>query len=109
MFGRSKKNKVFSNQSVVEEWRLRERWENYPTPKYDDVHTYCSVIFDGSENVFYYRTRNPNIRIGDLVYVPVGRGNEKKLARVVNMQNYVGHSVPYPLHLTKYIISRFEV
>ena len=28
-----------------DDWKLRERWEDYPAPDYNAVHTYCSVAF----------------------------------------------------------------
>ena len=48
-------------------WKLQETWEEYPFPKYDVMHTYCSVSFKGSDKTFYYRTRKPErcIETGD--------------------------------------------
>lgn len=88
------------------DWKLRETWVDYPMPDYDAVHTYCSVAFDDSGRTFYYRTRNPELRVGDLVYVPIGYKYEKKIGRIVEMKNYKGHAAPFPLEKTKHIIGK---
>ena len=92
----------------VYDWKLKETWEDYPCPNYDDVHTYCQVAFDQSEKYFYYRTRNPHLRVGDKVYVPVGYKYEKKVGTIISMKNYVGTKAPYPLEKTKHIIGKVE-
>ena len=94
--------------SGLYDWKAKERWEDYPEPDYDDIHTYCKVAFDDSGMSFYYRTRNPEIQVGDMVYVPVGYKYEKKIGRVVAMKNYVGWDVPYPLEKTKHIKCKVE-
>ena len=92
----------------IYDWELKETWEDYPFPDYTIAHTYCSVAFDDSGRTFYYRTRNPDIKVGDRVYVPVGRKWEKKVATVVARQVFVGRSVPWPLEKTKYIMGKVE-
>ena len=86
--------------------KQQEHWEDYPAPNYQAIHTYCSVTFENSKKVFYYRTRNPQLKVGDLVYVPVGFQQEKKIGRIVSMKDYVGSHAPYPLEKTKFIISK---
>lgn len=51
-------------------------------PDYNAIHTYCQVAFDDSGKSFYYRTRNPELKVGDMVYVPVGYKYEKKSDRL---------------------------
>ena len=85
------------------DWKVQELWEDYPAPDYDAVHTYCSVIFETGGKQFCYRTRNPELQVGDYVYVPVGYNREERAARIVKMENYVGRFAPYPLEKTKYI------
>ena len=101
---KSKDKKV--QYPYIADWKVQEHWEDYPMPNYDIVHTYCSVAFDDSGKTFYYRTRNPNIRVGDLVYVPVGRNYEKTMGVVVDMEDFLGHDAPFPLERTKYILER---
>lgn len=88
------------------DWKLKERWEDYPVPDYDAIHTYCQVAFDDSGNTFYYRTRNPELKVGDEVYVPVGYNYQKKIGRIVSMEDYLGREAPYPLEKTKHIIGK---
>ena len=87
-------------------WKQRETWKDYPTPDYNAIHTYCKVAFDDSGKIFYYRTRNPELRIGDAAYVPVGYKYEKKIGGIVEMKNYRGYTAPFPLEKTKYIIGK---
>ena len=89
-----------------DDWRVQEQWEDYPAVDYGKVYTYCSVTFADSEKVFYYRTRNPELKVGDLVYVPVGYHYEKKVGQIVEMKAYLGSKAPYPLEKTKYIIDK---
>ena len=90
------------------DWKLKETWEDYPFPDYDAYHTYCSISFDNSEKTFYYRTRNPELKVGDMVYVPVGNKYEKKAGRIVSMEDVLGKDAPYPLIKTKYIIEKVK-
>ncbi len=94
--------------ATVYDWKLKETWEDYPTPDYDAEHTYCRIAFDESGRTFYYRTRNPELKVGDLVYVPVGYKYEKKVGRIVTMEKYIGHNAPYPLERTKYIKGKVD-
>lgn len=87
-------------------WRLFEYWENYPTPDYSALHTYCKVRLKGSGKLVYYRTRNPELQKGDMVFVPVGRRYEKKVGKIVSMRRCRGYFAPQPLEKTKYIIDK---
>lgn len=91
------------------EWEVKETWEDYPFPNYDIKHTYCKVVFDDSGKYFYYRTRNPEIKVGDKVCVPFGYKYERKIGRVIDMKEYKGSRAPYPLEKTKHIISKVEL
>lgn len=90
------------------DWKVKETWEDYPMPNYDAIHTYCQVAFDDSGKSFYYRTRNPELKVGDMVYVPVGYKYEKKIGQIISMKNYKGSKAPYPLERTKHIIGKVE-
>ena len=87
-------------------WKYEERWEDYPFPDYDKYHTYCGVMLDENGKTFYYRTRNPELKVGDKVYIPVGRTYEKKTGKIVRMENVCGEDIPYPLEKTKFIIGK---
>ncbi len=90
------------------DWKQKEAWEDYAGPDYDAVHTYCSVTFDDSGKIFYYRTRNPELQVGDFVYVPASARYETRIGRIVAMKDYVGRYAPYPLERTKYIRGKVE-
>ena len=64
------------------------------------------MAFEDTDKTFYYRTRNPELKVGDLVYVPVGYQYEKQIGRIVKMKKYPGYLVPYPLEKTKHIIGK---
>ena len=91
-----------------QDWKLQETWEDYPVPNYDACHTYCSVALDMSGRTFYYRTRNPELKVGDRVYVPVGRSYEKTVGIIVGMQNVTAEEIPYPLEKTKFILGKAD-
>lgn len=74
----------------------------------DAVHTYCEIAFDESGKTFYYRTRNPKLKVGDKVYVPVGYKYEKKIGKIISMKDYVGIKSPFLLERTKHIIGKVE-
>lgn len=90
------------------DWKYQETWEDYPMVNYKIPHTYCRVIFEDGGKSFYYRTRNPDLMEGDLVYVPVGYKYEKKIAKIISIKTYPGFMVPYPLEKTKHIIGKVE-
>ena len=90
------------------DWKLQETWEDYPAPNYRIKHTYCQVAFNDSGKTFYYRTRNPELKVGDMVYVPIGFKCEQKIGRIISMKEYKGSSVPYPLEKTKHIKGKVE-
>jgi hypothetical protein len=88
------------------DWKLKEIWEDYPAPDYDALHTYCQVLLDGGGPALYYRTRNPELKVGDRVCVPFGAGEQTRLGKIISMEEYIGHDAPYPLERTKFIIGK---
>ena len=90
------------------DWKQKELWEDYPFHDYNKYHTYCRVAMDANGKLYYYRTRNPRLKIGDRVYVPVGRASMKKTGKIVSMENVTGEDIPYPLEKTKFIIGKAE-
>lgn len=102
-FLKSRKNTKLSKPKNECDWKLRETWEDYPAPNYNAMHTYCEVAFDDSGRTYYYRTRNPQLKVGDVVYVPFGYNYENKIGKIVSMKDYKGYKAPYSLEKTKYI------
>ena len=95
-----------ATSSAFDDWRVQERWEDYPEVNYNAMHTYCKVLVDGYEKPFYYRTRNPNIQVGDRVSVPFGYKYEPRSGTVIHMKDYRGYAAPYPLAQTKHICEK---
>ena len=96
------------NLKKNEDWKTRETWEDYPFPDYNAKHTYCLIAFDDSDKTFYYRTRNPELKVGDRVRVPFGYKYEEKVGTIVSMKEYKGSKAPFPLEKTKHIIGKAE-
>lgn len=90
------------------DWKIKETWEDYPSPKYDIMRTYCKVAFEDSERTFYYRTRNPELKVGDKVYVPFGRDFDKRIGAIISMEDFLGSEAPFPLWKTKHIVDKVE-
>lgn len=88
------------------DWKLKETWEDYPAPDYNAVHTYCAVAFDDSGRTYYYRTRNPELKVGDTVYVPFGCNAPRKIGVIVSMKDFEGYNAPFPLEKTRFIIGK---
>ncbi|MBR4949728.1 MAG: hypothetical protein IKZ25_03015 [Clostridia bacterium] len=89
-------------------WKHKELWEDYPEPDYSATYTYCKVAFEDLDRTFYYRTRNPNLKIGDKVIVPFGKDLNAKEGMIVSIKNYKGSEAPYPLEKTKHIIEKVK-
>lgn len=70
-----------------------------------EQYIYCNVTFD-DERSYYYISEIEDIEPGDLVVVPVGPNNDEKIATVIEVNIYRYDNVPYPVHLTKSIISQ---
>lgn len=85
-----------------------EDFEEEPTLDYGAIYTYCEVAFYEGGKCFHYRTENPELKVGDQVYVPVGYQNQEKIGTIVSIANYVGHEAPFPLEKTKLIIGKVE-
>ena len=67
------------------------------------IYTYCEVLLQENGNIYYYRTRNTELKVEDVVCVPFGYNYENKIGKIVSMKDYKGYKAPYPLKKTKYI------
>lgn len=69
------------------------------------LYRYIKVVYDRDSAFAYsYLDSVGNINIGDYVWVPVGRYNEKRLAYVVSVGEYTIDKVPFPLDRTKKVL-----
>lgn len=68
----------------------------------------CSCEFEYGGKQYYYQTADKTIHIGDTVIVPVGKTNEQKKVRVVNIESLDEADLPFELERIKTIICRAE-
>lgn len=67
---------------------------------------YCRISFGDDDLLYFYRTDDESLRVGDRVIVPAGPDNIELAAIVREIRLYDLDKVPYPLDKTKQIISR---
>ncbi|MBR4954260.1 MAG: hypothetical protein IKZ30_07040, partial [Oscillospiraceae bacterium] len=70
------------------------------------IHTFYGIQFEDSNRVYHYLKNKEDLEIGDLVLVPVGRGNEPTEGTVVSVQHCLETSSPYPVEKTKKVIGK---
>mgnify|MGYP004682378011 FL=1 len=68
----------------------------------------CSCEFEYGGKQYYYQTEDKTIHIGDTVIVPVGKSNEQKKVRVVNIESLDEADLPFELERIKTIIRKIE-
>lgn len=69
------------------------------------IYRYVKVVYDADSPFEYsYRDDGRAAKPNDFVWVPVGKLNEKKIARVVSVGDYSKECVPFPLEKTKSIL-----
>ena len=68
------------------------------------VYTFCGVRFPGWQRVYYYRTEDETLSVGDQVLVP-GRDGPTP-AEVVSIQKHRRDTAPYPVDRAKFVEGR---
>lgn len=68
----------------------------------------CSCEFEYGGKQYYYQTEDKTIHIGDTVIVPVGKSNEHKKVRIVNIESLDEANLPFELERIKAIICKVE-
>ncbi len=68
-----------------------------------NVYTFCGVMFEGSNTLYYYRTNDDTIAVGDLVVVPTGRDRKDVVVEVLTVQKHRRATAPYPVDRTRFI------
>ncbi|MCD7793232.1 MAG: hypothetical protein LUG92_07480, partial [Oscillospiraceae bacterium] len=71
------------------------------------VYTFCGVTFLNSSTVYYYRTDNDSLDIGDMVVVPVGGNGKEEIAEIVTVEKHRRRTAPYPVDKAKFIKCRY--
>lgn len=69
----------------------------------------CACAFDSSENEYYYRSDDPNIKVGDTVIVPVGAFGRTSFATVTDIEFMEEDEIDYPLDKIKFIEGSLEI
>lgn len=72
------------------------------------VYTFCGVVFPNSDTVYYYRTDDDSLSIGDTVIVPVGREGREAVAEIVTVEKHRRKTAPYPVDRAKFIKGTFK-
>ncbi len=68
------------------------------------VYTFCGVRFPGWQRVYYYRTDDETLAVGDKVLVP-GRDGPTP-AEVVSIQKHRRDTAPYPVDRAKFVVGK---
>lgn len=68
------------------------------------VYTFCGVRFPGWQRVYYYRTNDETLAVGDQVLVP-GRDGPTP-AEVVSIQKHRRDTAPYPVDRAKFVVGK---
>lgn len=70
------------------------------------VYTFCGVRFPGWQRVYYYRTDDETLSVGDQVLVP-GRDGPTP-AEVVSIQKHRRDTAPYPVDRAKFVVGKLN-
>lgn len=68
------------------------------------VYTFCGVRFPGRKRVYYYRTDDETLSVGDQVLVP-GRDGPTE-AEVVSIEKHRRDTAPYPVDRAKFVVEK---
>ena len=68
------------------------------------VYTFCGVRFPQWQRVYYYRTEDESLTVGDKVLVP-GRDGPTP-AEVVSIEKHRRDTAPYPVDRAKFVVGR---
>ena len=77
-------------------------------PRRLDLLTFCFVSLGDGGRLYSYLTADENLRVGDLVEVPVGPSNLILDGRIERIEYRRADEAPYPLERTKWIIGRVD-
>lgn len=72
------------------------------------IYNFCSVVFNASNQPYTYLTEGVDVKIGDMVVVPVGNEGKEVVATVVSTSQHMRLTAPYPVDRAKKIIKRVE-
>lgn len=88
-------------ESNTEKYYIKNKiFQGKPTDLQE--YTYCSIFIEERNAVFYYRSKQKNISVGD--YVVVDFGGYEATGKVKEVQQCLGIDAPWPVESTKTII-----
>ena len=89
------------SRALLEVWRNRSR---DPLSDADPtVYTSCGVVFRKDGYLYWYRSTDTSIRVGEHVIVTVGTEEQEQIAEVVFVEQHTRKTAPYPVDQTKLI------
>lgn len=95
----------------AEEKRQRLEAEKAADPLMDTdqtVYTFCGVTFPHTSTVYYYRTDDDTLAVGDSVVVPVGNDGKDVIVEIETVEKHRRKTAPYPVDKAKFIKYRYE-
>ena len=97
----------------VEEMKEREeevhRGESDPLAATDKTeYTFCGVTFLHGRQIYYYRTDDESIDVGDRVIVPIGNEGRTIEAEVAAVEKHTRATAPYPVDRAKFVLRKVD-
>lgn len=74
----------------------------------NSIYTFCGVQFGFANHPYHYLTGDHNVKIGDLVIVPVGNDGAERIVEVVSVSQCKRSSAPFPVDKAKTIIGIYN-
>ncbi len=66
----------------------------------------CSIAFAGSKKTYAYLTEDPDLNVGDRVFIPVGPDNARETGTIVKIDCCLPEKAAYPVKQMKTILGR---
>ena len=71
-------------------------------------YTFCGVTFLHGRQIYYYRTDDGAIAVGDRVIVPIGNEGRTIVAEVANVEKHTRATAPYPVDRAKFVLRKVD-
>lgn len=71
-------------------------------------YTFCGVTFLHGWQIYYYRTEDETIAVGDRVIVPIGNEGRTIEAEVTTVEKHTRATVPYPVDRAKFVLRKVD-
>ena len=79
-----------------------------PTPAEEDqtIYRFCGVRFPRQRTLYYYRTEDDTLTIGDKVLAPVSGQGKASVVEVATVELHQRDTAPYPVDQAKFLLGR---